>query len=281
MTSLNDTVFNVGTSGFIKYVDHMGTDRDICDAARISYGKSREEIYPHEKQRTLINYLMKHNHTTPFEMCEVKLHVRVPMDTWRQWIRHRTASVNEYSTRYKPAIQDMETTDQTLWRLQSKDNKQGSSSEYAETSIGRELSYNEQVLQKLSINIYKDRLDKGIALEQARKDLPLSTYTEAYWKCDLHNIFNFLRLRMDSHAQKEIRKYATIIGYEIIAKLFPISWSAFENHKLYSITLSFNDTLCIAGKTFDYCSSEREKKELIEKCVVLNINTTNWINSCE
>lgn len=267
--------FPVGKSGFVRYVDHMGTDRDICDAARISYGKSSESNYPKEKQEALINYLMRSGHTTPFEMCEVKLHIRVPMDTWRQWIRHRTANVNEYSTRYKPAISITSTTDPTDWRLQAKDNKQGSDG-YVPPTIGADLSSDENMLHELSAKVYQTRLDNGVALEQARKDLPLSTYTEAYWKCDLHNIFNFLRLRMDSHAQKEIREYAHIIGYEIIAKLYPLAWNAFLCYKLNAIILSEKEILSIKHYAFHNDLTEREKKELTDKCNLLMINTGSW-----
>lgn len=270
------TEFKVGKSGFVKYVDHMGTDKDICDAARISYGKSSEDNYPKEKQEALINYLMKNNHTTPFEMCEVKLHIRVPMDTWRQWIRHRTANVNEYSTRYKLAISCAATTEPSDWRKQATDNKQGSSDEYISPTIGADLTNDENILHELSAKVYQTRLDKGVALEQARKDLPLSTYTEAYWKCDLHNIFNFLRLRMDSHAQKEIRDYAHIIGYEIIAKLYPLAWEAFSCYKLCAMTLSAKDIICIQYKTFSPELTKREKTELIDKCFALDIDTKDW-----
>lgn len=278
---LDKTEFKVGKSGFVRYVDHMGTDRDICDAARISYGKSSEDSYPKEKQETLINYLMRSGHTTPFEMCEVKLHIRVPMDTWRQWIRHRTANVNEYSTRYKPAINATSTTDPTDWRMQATDNKQGSSDEYLPYALGVDLSYDEAALHKLSENIYQKRLDKGVALEQARKDLPLSTYTEAYWKCDLHNIFNFLRLRMDSHAQKEIRDYAHIIGYEIIANLYPLAWKAFSDYKLCAMTLSAKEVMCIQFEQFSPELTKREKLELTDKCFTLGIDTTGWSETNE
>lgn len=316
---MNTEPIKVGKSGFVRYVDHMGTDRDICDAARISYGKTSEDNYSREKQETLINYLMRSGHTTPFEMCEVKLHIRVPMDTWRQWIRHRTANVNEYSTRYKPAINITSTTDPTDWRLQATDNKQGSDGYLTDwpvgtrkvlqaaggidsylimvlkdgTKIGPIFVANENINNDVpspgnfltilenqnhmsSSVLYQQRIALGVALEQARKDLPLSTYTEAYWKCDLHNIFNFLRLRMDSHAQKEIREYAHIIGYEIIAKLYPLAWEAFLNYKFSAMTLSAIDIMCIQFSQFSVSLTKREKLELIDKCFALGIDTTGW-----
>src|SRR5947209_3903379 len=154
---------------------------------------------------------MRHRHTTPFEMCEIKLHVRVPMDCWRQWIRHRTANVNEYSTRYSEAIDSAQKTGQSGWRLQAGTNRQGSG-DYLDAVAGATLSQREAQLQTLSREVYEERLTQGVAREQARKDLPLSTYTESYWKIDLHNLFHFLALRMDQHAQVEIRSYANTIG---------------------------------------------------------------------
>ena len=129
----------------------------------------------------MIRYLMRHHHTTPFEMCDIKLHVRVPMDCWRQWIRHRTASVNEYSTRYSEAIDSAQLTDERQWREQSRGNRQGSRGFLAQ-EVGSELSEKEAALIQSSRKLYQERLEAGVAREQARKDLPLSTYTEAYWK---------------------------------------------------------------------------------------------------
>lgn len=226
--------FKVLDDGFVRLVDYLGTDESIVQAARVSYGagtkKSRED-------RGLIRYLMRHAHTTPFEMCEVKLHVRVPMDCWRQWIRHRTANVNEYSTRYSIAIDGSQTTPADQWRRQSTDNKQGSEG-WIDPATGQRLTDGERELQDLSRRVYAERLELGVAREQARKDLPLSTYTEAYWKVDLHNLFHFLWLRMDPHAQFEIRQYANVIGEEIVAKWVPMAWEAFKDYRLGSLALS-------------------------------------------
>jgi len=219
--------------GYVRLVDVMGTDKSIAEAARVSFGDGTRSV---SDDRTLIRYLMRHRHTTPFEMCEMKFIVRVPMDTWRQWIRHRTANVNEYSTRYSLAIDQIAKTKPTEWRLQSTDNKQGSNGLLSEAD-GRELSIREQELHEFSKAVYYDRIDAGIAREQARKDLPLSTFTEAYWKCDLHNIFNFLRLRMDAHAQKEIREYANVMS-EFVKEVFPIAWEAFEDYQLHAVQLT-------------------------------------------
>jgi len=155
-------------------------------------------------------------------MCEIKLHVRVPMDCWRQWIRHRTANVNEYSTRYSIAIDAAKSTKPDEWRLQGFINRQGSEGEL-DRSEGERLSDRESEFHKLSREVYQDRLDVGVAREQARKDLPLATYTEAYWKIDLHNLLHFLALRMEGHAQYEIREYANVIGHQIVAKWVPLA----------------------------------------------------------
>ena len=177
----------------------MGTDESIVQAARISYGQGTKQVH---QDRGLIRYLMRHRHTSPFEMCEIKLHVRVPMDCWRQWIRHRTASVNEYSTRYSIAIDAAQKTAPTDWRLQDMGSRQGSGGTVP-SELGKNLSSKEEELHKCSRDVYNERLNCGVAREQARKDLPLSTYTEAYWKIDLHNLLHFLSLRMDRHAQYE------------------------------------------------------------------------------
>lgn len=273
-------------NAFICLVDHMGDDSAIVQAARVSYGKDENRITANEainsdyarfqdfeeqlkKDRQLIRYLMNHSHTTPFEMVEIKFMVQVPMDCWRQWIRHRTASVNEYSTRYTEALDFFQVTSPEEWRLQATDNKQGSSGYLTEWPDGTEtepfedhfsakqilrlpfesaklipsvenggtpggyLSNEECKFQSQARKLYEDRLKFGIAKEQARKDLPLSTYTRAYWKCDLHNIFNFLRLRMDSHAQLEIRSFANCM-FEIVKQLCPVACEAFEDYVLHA-----------------------------------------------
>lgn len=248
----------VGSDGFVTLVDSMGTDQSVVQAARVSYGQDQRDMTPEERadDRALLRYLMRHRHSTPFEMVEIKVLVRVPMDTWRQWIRHRTANVNEYSTRYQPAIDSMATTDE--WRLQSSNNKQGSSgllgSDWKEgmdselrqklyghvTTPGEYLSAREQNFHNHATEVYQERLKFGVAREQARKDLPLSNYTEAYWKCDLHNVLHFLSLRMDSHAQLEIREFANAL-YSIVKQLFPLCCEAFEDYRLNAISLSALD----------------------------------------
>jgi len=226
--------FKVLDKGFIRVIDYMGSDESIVQAARVSYGKGTKKV---SEDRGLIRYLIRNRHTTPFEMCELKLHVKVPMDTWRQWIRHRTANVNEYSTRYSIAIDDAQKTDSKYWRNQSKGNKQGSG-EFLTKDIGAKLSDEEKIFHDKAREIYESRINRGVAREQARKDLPLSTYTEAYWKIDLHNLLHFLSLRMDLHAQTEIREYANIIGNEIVSKWCPITWSSFKDYRMENLTFS-------------------------------------------
>lgn len=230
--------FDVLDDGFVRVVDYLGNDAAIVQAARVSYGEGTRRV---SDDRGLIRYLMRHRHTTPFEMCELKLHVRVPMDAWRQWIRHRTASVNEVSTRYSVAIDAAQATPPAEWRTQSAGNRQGSGG-LVDRSVGERLSAAEADLQHRARTVYRERLDAGVAREQARKDLPLSTYTEAYWKIDLHNLLHFLALRMDDHAQLEIRGYARVIGAEVVARWCPITWEAFCDYRLRATSLSRIET---------------------------------------
>lgn len=291
-------------NAFICLVDSMGDDSSIVQAARVSYGKDKrgwhdcsichgtgqessavvsekeaagrvtvpcrkcnEDI--NKADRNLIRYLLNHGHTTPFEMVEIKFMVQVPMDCWRQWIRHRTASVNEYSTRYTEALDFFQVTDPSEWRLQATDNKQGSGG-FLEEEKGEVFSQVEHHFHNQCVAMYRDRLDAGIAKEQARKDLPLSTYTRAYWKCDLHNIFNFLRLRMDSHAQLEIRQFANCM-FEIVKQVCPVACEAFEDYVLNAKKFSRMEMevlrIQLAGQEFDKPNSmsDREWKEFQDK----------------
>jgi thymidylate synthase (FAD) len=234
LESLRWKKFPVLDDGFVALVDCMGDDGSVVQAARVSYGEGTRRV---SDDRQLIRYLLRHAHTTPFEMAELKFVVRVPMDCWRQWIRHRTASVNEYSTRYSLAIDAMQATADDQWRSQAATNRQGSAGPLPEAE-GSRFTRAEHDLQHLARKVYEERLEAGIAREQARKDLPLSTYTEAYWKIDLHNLLHFLALRMDAHAQLEIRRYAETIGREIVAPLFPLVWEAFLDYRVEALRLT-------------------------------------------
>lgn len=226
--------FGVLDDGFVCLVDAMGSDQAVVQAARVSYGEGTRQV---SDDRALIRYLLRHRHTTPFEMAELKFLVRVPMDTWRQWIRHRTANVNEYSTRYSLAIDAAQRTAAAQWRTQAAQNRQGSG-EALPADLGDDLSQSEAALLEQARQVYQRRIELGVAREQARKDLPLSTYTEAYWKIDLHNLLHFLALRMDEHAQWEIRQYAKTMGEEIVRPLFPLVWEAFVDYRLEGMFLT-------------------------------------------
>jgi thymidylate synthase (FAD) len=257
--------------GFVRVVDYMGDDGSVVQAARVSYGAGTRRVH---EDRGLIRYLLRHAHTTPFEMCEIKLHVRAPMDAWRQWIRHRTANVNEYSTRYSVAIDAAQKTPADKWRRQSSDNRQGSAG-YFSPAEGEALTAAEARLQELARSTYDARLAAGVAREQARKDLPLSTYTEAYWKVDLHNMLHFLRLRMDDHAQEEIRAFAIVMGEQIVAKWVPLVWEAFTDYRRDSMYLSRLEIDIAsamaegradrAKEVFDAVASKRERTEIEAK----------------
>ncbi len=229
--------FKVLDDGFVRVIEYMGSDSSIAQAARVSYGKGTSQVH---EDRGLIRYLMRHKHTSPFEMCEIMFHVRIPMDSWRQWIRHRTANVNEYSTRYSIAIDACQTTNHEQWRMQSTKNRQGSE-EFLDPKAGEELSRKEAEIQEKARAVYNERIEKGIAREQARKDLPLSTYTEAYWKIDLHNLLHFLELRMQHNTQLEIRSYAQTIGQEVVSRWCPITWEAFMDYWFNAVTFTANE----------------------------------------
>lgn len=280
--------FKVLKEGFVRVIDYLGTDESIVQAARVSYGKGTKKI---REDEALIRYLLRHQHTTPFEMCEIKLHIRVPMDCWRQWIRHRTANVNEYSTRYSIAIDAVETTLPNEWRKQAVTNRQGSEG-YLEPSLGEELTKQEAELHKFTREIYQRRIEAGVAREQARKDLPLSTYTEAYWKIDLHNLLHFLHLRMELNAQLEIRQYAEVICNEIVKRWCPITWQAFWDYQMNAMTFSGLEIKIITamlrgehqkinqlGKEFGWLkednskTSSRELFEFEEKLAKLNVRS--------
>jgi thymidylate synthase (FAD) len=226
--------FKVLKDGFVRVVDYMGNDSSIVQAARVSYGAGTKKL---REDEALLRYLLRHRHTSPFEMCELKLHVRVPMDTWRQWIRHRMANVNEYSTRYSIAIDSAESTNPDEWRTQSVTNRQGSAGSL-DVETGKILSVQEDEFHRMSRDLYNKRIEAGVAREQARKDLPLSTYTEAYWKIDLHNLLHFLELRMEINAQWEIRQYANTIFNKIIKRWLPLTHQAFIDYMLESMFFS-------------------------------------------
>lgn len=212
--------------GWIKIIDIMGDDERVVEAARNTVDKTQKV----HDNKGLLRYLMRHKHTTPFEFCEITFQIYAPMDLWRDWIRHRTASVNEFSTRYAEAIDHIHHTLPGKWRFQDPNNRQGSSGEYFSDEDGINFSDLEFEVFDTATYVYNELIDRGVAREQARKVLPLSNFTRAYWKIDLHNLLHFVALRSDSHASLEIREYADIIGEQIIAKWCPIIWEAFNDY---------------------------------------------------
>lgn len=253
----------VGSHGFVKYIDHMGSDHSICAAARQSYGATR----PESEDRHLIRYLMRHRHTSPFEMAELIVQVKAPIYIARQWLRHRTASVNEYSMRYSPAIEDMESA--SGWRLQAANNKQGSDGFIFDEDLAASLSESETHVYVACLEHYHALIDVGVAREQARKVLPLATYTIFTWKIDLHNLLHFLSLRMDPHAQLEIQQYAQAIA-GLVKERWPLTWEAFVDYRLESRTFSRMErevlAKMLAGQQVPDCALVgREYQEFLAK----------------
>jgi len=220
--------------GFVRLIDYMGTDGAIVQAARVSYGKGTTKK---SRDRELIRYLLGHWHTSPFEMVEFKFHVKLPIFVARQWIRHRTANVNEYSGRYSVMKEEFYRPEPDQLRFQSEVNKQARSDEQMPADLKEDFLAHSDGLQKQAYRKYNRFIDAGLARELARINLPLSLYTEWYWKIDLHNLLHFLRLRMDSHAQWEIRQYANVMG-EIVKTACPITWEAFEDYRINAQTFS-------------------------------------------
>ena len=214
--------------GFVRLIDVMGDDAAIVQAARVSYGSGTKKVL---EDRGLIRYLLRHAHTTPFEMVEFKFHVKLPIFVARQWIRHRTANVNEYSGRYSEMKDEFYTPNPQDIRPQSVLNKQGRSEETLPEGMAEQAANAFKAGQDEAYAQYQEFLEMGIAREIARINLPVSNYTEWYWKIDLHNLFHFLRLRIDSHAQYEIRVFAEAIA-ELVKPFVPHAWEAFEDYVL-------------------------------------------------
>jgi len=238
--------------GFVRLIDVMGDDSSIVQAARVSYGKGTKTV---NEDRGLIRYLMRHRHTTPFEMVEFKFHIKLPIFVARQWIRHRTANVNEYSGRYSEMKDEFYIPELEQIRFQSQINKQGRSEETLDENTSKEILQLLETNQLKSYEDYKALLDKGLTREIARITLPLANYTEWYWKIDLHNLFHFLKLRLDSHAQYEIRVYAEAIA-NIVKVVVPLAWEAFEDYQLNSMYFSLQE-LKIIKKYLDINSLEQ------------------------
>ncbi len=250
--------------GFVRVVDYMGDDAAIVQAARVSYGQGTKKA---RDDAGLIRYLMRHWHSTPFEMCEIKLHVKLPVFVARQWIRHRTANVNEYSARYSVLDREFYIPQPEQLAVQSAVNNQGRGAvlegeeaarvlDILRTDAGRAYDHYEEMLSQEG--------QQGLARELARMNLPMNIYTQWYWKTDLHNLFHFLRLRADAHAQFEIRAYAYAIC-ELVRDWVPIAYAAFADYRLNAVSLSESAIKCLrrmlAGEAVDEAGSGMSPRE--------------------
>ena len=258
--------------GFVRVVDYMGDDTSIVQSARVSYGKGTKKV---STDSGLIKYLMRHRHSTPFEMCEIKYHVKLPIFVARQWIRHRTANVNEYSARYSILDKEFYLPEKEYLAAQSKNNRQGR----GDLINGKQADDILKILKEDAEKNYNDyetmlneRYDgttindnkKGLARELARMNLTLNTYTQWYWKTDLLNLLNFLSLRADDHAQYEIRAYASVMT-DTLKRWVPITYEAFMDYRIGGMELSSKGKSVISkmikGKSCDFENSKLSKRE--------------------
>lgn len=266
--------------GFVYLVDYMGDDSAIVQSARVSYGKGTKKV---SEDRGLIRYLMRHSHTTPFEMVELKFHAKMPIFVARQWVRHRTANINEYSGRYSVMLDEFYVPDAAQLKKQSATNRQGRSDD------NLTMEQQAQVLGMLKKGYesqykgYQEMMDMELTRELARIGLSVANYTQWYWKIDLHNLFHFLRLRKDAHAQYEVRVYADAMA-KIVADAFPLAYEAFTDYQLESTRWSglerkvFSKLLnkidgAQAEKLMDEAKmdNKRERAEFLEKLKSLGL----------
>jgi thymidylate synthase (FAD) len=267
--------------GFIRVVDYMGDDSAIVQAARVSYGRGTKKSL---QDKGLINYLMRHRHTTPFEMCDIKFHIKLPIFIARQWIRHRTASVNEYSARYSILSNEFYLPDASNLAPQSSINKQGRSDDKLPQDVANKVL---ATIKEDSLKCYQHYIEMmneddkgnvidentvGITRELARMNLSLNHYTEWYWKINLHNLLHFLALRADSHAQYEIRVYANAM-LDIVKAWVPFAYDAFCEHRMNGVNLSKTGMEVIRkmlqGTKVNQESSGLSKREWDELMVIL------------
>ncbi len=267
--------------GFVRVIDYMGDDAAVVQAARVSYGKGTKKV---SEDKGLIHYLMRHRHSTPFEMCEIKFHVKLPIFVARQWIRHRTANVNEYSARYSILDREFYIPAPEQLAAQSVANRQGRGDVLTGAEAARVLDILKQdsttaydhYAEMLNENEAGETIDaakQGLARELARMNLSLNFYTQWYWKVDLHNFMHFLSLRADPHAQYEIRVYADAM-VDVLKKWVPLTAEAFEQHRLHATTLSKGalDAIrrMLRGEAVTLETSGLGKREWAELQAVLN-----------
>ena len=258
--------------GFVRVIDYMGDDTSIVQSARVSYGKGTKQV---STDSGLIKYLMRHRHSTPFEMCEIKYHVKLPIFVARQWIRHRTANVNEYSAKYSILDKEFYIPEKEHLAAQSKDNRQGRGSLINGKQADEILNMLKEDAQKNYDDYEKmlnekydgtviDEKKQGLARELARMNLTLNAYTQWYWKTDLLNLLNFLSLRADSHAQYEIRAYADAM-VDSLKRWVPITYEAFMDYRVGAMELSSKGKIIVKkminGEKCDYKSSGLSKRE--------------------
>ncbi|MCS6890497.1 MAG: FAD-dependent thymidylate synthase [Rhodovarius sp.] len=267
--------------GFIRVIDYMGDDAAVVQAARVSYGRGTRAA---NEDRGLIRYLMRHRHTTPFEMCEIKCHVKLPIFVARQWIRHRTANVNEYSARYSVLDREFYIPEARHLAAQSETNRQGRGEVLEGPEAARVLAllredaercydhYLEMLNEEEEGGRPRDPSRRGLARELARMNLTLNTYTQWYWKIDLHNLLHFLSLRADPHAQYEIRAYAeALLG--IVRAWVPLTYEAFQDYRLGAVTFSAQMLAVLrrmlAGEQVDQAGSGLSRREWRELMAAL------------
>jgi len=258
--------------GFVRVIDYMGDDAAVVQAARVSYGRGTRRV---QEDAGLIRYLMRHRHSTPFEMCELKLHVKLPVFVARQWIRHRTANVNEYSARYSILDREFYVPAPEHLAAQSSANRQGRGDVLQGEEAREVLAWLRDDATR-TYDRYRTMLNEdeagnaidpartGLARELARMNLTLATYTQWYWKIDLHNLLHFLSLRADPHAQYEIRAYAEAL-FPVMAAWVPLTWAAFQDYRLTAVTFSGPMLACLrrmmGGETVDQEQSGLSKRE--------------------
>lgn len=266
--------------GFIRVVDYMGDDAAVVQAARVSYGRGTRKA---SEDAQLINYLMRHAHSTPFEMAEIKLHVKLPIFVARQWIRHRTANVNEYSARYSILDREFYVPSPEHLAAQSTANRQGREQvltgseaaavlEILREDAERAYAHYRQMLNSDEHGAKLDPARDGLARELARMNLPVNFYTQWYWKIDLHNLMGFLRLRADQHAQYEIRAYAEVL-LQVLQRWVPMTHAAFLEHRLHGAQLSCSALSVVrrmlAGDAVDQSNSGLSKREWHELSILI------------
>lgn len=260
--------------GFVRLVDTMGSDNSVVQAARVSYGQGTKSI---SEDAGLIDHLLRHNHTTPFEMIDLKFHIKCPIFVARQWLRHRTASVNEVSGRYSEMPNEMYSPDLSRMQKQSTTNKQGSSSETFTTHEAESIKKAISLTGEVAYETYSKLLTAGLSRELCRVTLPLSLYTEFYWKIDGNNLMKFLQLRLDEHAQYEIRVFAEAMAI-LFKEKFPLVYSAFDRYVLNAVKFSKRESEILADllNTIDIRAilelinndtilGKREKQEFVSK----------------